>query len=703
MELLRGVRSGGCELNGNGPYQEIKMKPRYMREKTLWTAIAFVLACLVAPALLADEAKKSVPSTAGRSSSQATHSAPARSSTPSGGSHTPSSVGSRPSNRNPSAGSGGGTHTPNTNSNPGGGAGNRPGYNPGNRPGNTPSTNTAAPTGNHPGGTGNRPGYNPGNNPGNNTGNNPGNRVNNPGGNTGNRPGNNNPGVNTGNRTPGYNPGNNNNNGNRTPGYNPGNNNGNRNPGNYNPGNNNSNRNPGGNNNVGNRNNPGSNRPQFHPPAGAQSTARPDGSRVYSHNGASYHTDRNGHLASYSRPGTEARFGNNGRISSAHFTRPDHSNVYVNRGPRGERTVVAVRPGGTRIVSYGGRYGYSERVVVGRPGYVSRTYIYGGRPYVHVYHSYGWRGITYYRYVPPVYYHPAFYGWAWSPWRSPIVFGWGWRSDPWYGYYGGYFAPAPVYPTASLWLTDYLLAENLRLAYESRQASYQGQQPPPQQDYPQNTGSPTLTPEIKAAIAEEVRQQLEAERAAAQGGQQGQPGYNPTGGYQQQPQGQQGGYSSVSPTGGDAPPPALDPKQRIFVVSTNLDVQVAGGQGCALTPGDIILRTGDNVVGNNLIGVSVLSSKPGDCPVNSAAQIEVVQLQEMHNQFREHIGSGMKQLADNAGKNGLPPAPAANPRTVAEGQAPAEQASAVEQALLQTQNDANQAEQEVQQAANSAQ
>src|SRR5205085_9042130 len=103
------------------------------------------------------------------------------------------------------------------------------------------------------------------------------------------------------------------------------------------------------------------------------------------------------------------------------------------------------------------------------------------------------------------------------------------------------------------------------------------------------------------------------------------------------------------------------------------------------------------------IGVSVLSSKPGDCPVNSATDLDVVALQEMHNQFREHIDTGLKQLADNSGKNGLPPAPPANPRTVAEGQAPPDQASTVQDALLRQQADANQAEQEVQQAANIAQ
>jgi hypothetical protein len=675
------------------------MKLRYMREKTLWTALAFVLAILVMPALFADEQKRTVPNTGGHNSTPQTHSAPATRSAPT---HTPAQHTAPPSHNNPTpqthtppagggthnpSGSGGynparttnspggGTHTPST-TNPGGTGNRNPGYNPGGT--HTPSMPAGTP---NAAGSGNRnPGYNPGGAGNRNSG------GNNPGGtgtrNPGYNPGGNNPGGNTGNRNPGYNPA-------GTTNRNPGGNTGNRNSG-YNPGGNTGNRNPG-----------GPSRTPFRPPTGAQASSRPGGGMSYAHNGATYHTDPRGQLTHYSRPGAEARFSNSGRVSYAHFSRPDHSQVYVNRGPRGERTIVTVRADRSRVVSYGPRYGYYERPLGGRPGYVSRTFVYGGRPYVHVYHSYGWRGVTYYRYVPPVYYAPAFYGWAWSPWRAPIVFGWGWRRDPWFGFYGGYFTPAPVYPTASLWLTDYLLAENLRLAYESRQAALQSGQPaPPPEEYQQQGAAPvTLTPEIKAAIAEEVRQQLEAERAAASAPQQG-GGYNqPTGGYPPQQQAP-GGYA---PTGGEAPPPALDPKQRIFVVSTNLDVTVVGGQGCALTPGDIILRTGDTVVNGSRVGVSVLSSKPGDCPCNSATEVDLVALQEMHNQFREQIDSGMKQLAENQGKNGLPPAPAAGPRLVAEGQAPADQASTVEQALAQQQSDASQAEQEVQQAANSAQ
>ena len=53
------------------------MKSRYMREKTLWTAIAFMMAFLVAPALFADEQKKATPNTGGHNAAPA-HQAPAQ-------------------------------------------------------------------------------------------------------------------------------------------------------------------------------------------------------------------------------------------------------------------------------------------------------------------------------------------------------------------------------------------------------------------------------------------------------------------------------------------------------------------------------------------------------------------------------------------------------------------------------------------------
>jgi hypothetical protein len=57
------------------------------------------------------------------------------------------------------------------------------------------------------------------------------------------------------------------------------------------------------------------------------------------------------------------------------------------------------------------------------------------------------------------------------------------------------------------------------------------------------------------------------------------------------------------------------------------------------------------------VGVSVQSSKNGDCPAGANAQVEVADLQEMHNRFREQLDIGLRQLADNQGKNGPPAAP----------------------------------------------
>ncbi len=43
---------------------------------------------------------------------------------------------------------------------------------------------------------------------------------------------------------------------------------------------------------------------------------------------------------------------------------------------------------------------------------------------------------------------PRFYFWAYNPWARPVYWGWGWGiRTPWF--YGGYFAPAPYYVSAS--------------------------------------------------------------------------------------------------------------------------------------------------------------------------------------------------------------------------------------------------------------
>jgi hypothetical protein len=336
-------------------------------------------------------------------------------------------------------------------------------------------------------------------------------------------------------------------------------------------------------------------------------------------------------------------------------------------------------------------------MVRGGRTYVERTYMVNRVTYTRVYRTTYYRGVPYYHYVPPFYFHPRFYGWVYNPWRVPVYYRWAWfvAPPPWYLYWGPYFAPAPVYPSAALWLTDFLLAESLRVAYEAGReaqanaAATQANQPPPEAyqpppPAPQGQGYTTqITPELKEAIAEEVRAQLAAEQRSATTVPQ-QPAASST-------------EAPPATTTTEAPPAALDPAQRLLVVSSNLAVPSIDGQDCELTPGDIITRLDDTPDNNNSVRVSVSSSKGNDCRVGSTLMVDVGELQEMHNQLREQMDSGLKTLADNSGKGGLPPAPDTG---TSPGPVPAPLPDAnVDGALQAEQQAANQTEAQIQQEA----
>jgi hypothetical protein len=354
--------------------------------------------------------------------------------------------------------------------------------------------------------------------------------------------------------------------------------------------------------------------------------------------------------------------------------------MYIHHGVQGDRHFV-VTHNDRRVVGYGAGRGFTERRYYSRGTrvYVQRTYIFGGRPYAYAYRSYYYRGWPYYHYVPAYYYHPFFYRWAYNPWARPVYYRWGWFGDPWYRGYGYYFNPYPVYFSASLWLTDFLLAENLRAAYDARSNYYVGDTPQSLETPAPAGGQAALSPEVKQLIADEVQRQLDAERAAAA---------HPAESNQLQ--------ETKQPA--EEVPAALDPKQKIFIVGSNLDLVSDAGE-CAVTPGDVLLRTGSAPDADNKVSVSVLSSKKGDCPVDTTSDVEVTELQEMHNQFREKMDAGLKTLAENQGKNGLPEAP--NTETAAsEVPSPTVDLDA-ETELQSQQKNAEQEEQTVQKAASS--
>lgn len=351
------------------------------------------------------------------------------------------------------------------------------------------------------------------------------------------------------------------------------------------------------------------------------------------------------------RGGGSAVIRPNGQIRSI-----NRNGLQINRGINGSRTVVSTH-NGARIVTTGRNSGYVQRAYVTRGGntYVSRTVVVNHVTYTSVYRSYSYGGYCcYYGYHPAYYYAPVYYGWAYNPWPAPVYYGWGWGGSPWYGYYGGYFAPYPVYPSAAFWLTDYLIAANLQAAYEARasaqaaaEASNNGggeQQQPSQQpsgndNSASNSGPVTLTPEVKEAIAEEVKAQLAAQQAAAQ-------------------QASAGTKQSTSTTAASAEevPAALDPARHTFIVANDLTVS-SDGQECGLTAGDVIKRTSDTPDDDRKVTATVSASKKSDCAVGKEIAIGVDDLQEMHNKFEEQLDNGMKDLASKQGKDGLPKAP----------------------------------------------
>jgi hypothetical protein len=353
------------------------------------------------------------------------------------------------------------------------------------------------------------------------------------------------------------------------------------------------------------------------------------------------------------RPGMDVGRGRDGRAKYIH---DDRRGITINHGPNNVRRIETMRRDGSRVVSVGRRGGFVEHRFADRGGrpYLRRTYVYGGRTYVNVYRGYPYRGVVYYRYVPAFYYRPVFYVWVYNPWAVPVYYRWGWYGAPWYAPYGYYFAPYPVYPSAAFWLVDFVIAENLRAAYEAQaeanaNAAAGGDvgQPADSQQSAQNT-SVTLTPEVKQMIADEVKAQLAAQKAAAEQG-----------------------NSAAPPPAGDQPaadrdevPPALDPNLRVFIVTSSLDV-AANGQACSLSPGDVLMRTENDADEDDTVGVNVISSIKSDCAMGLSVRVQVADLQEMHNQFRAQLDTGLKNLADNQGKNGLPSgpagAPAANP------------------------------------------
>ena len=200
---------------------------------------------------------------------------------------------------------------------------------------------------------------------------------------------------------------------------------------------------------------------------GAGPGAGPRGVGGADHNTAFHTSAPRGSNERVTRSGSAIRTRSNGRVSDVHDPR---RGMDVHNGLGGGRRVSMERADHSRVFAERGRRGFVQRPYSYHGhDFDRRSYFYHGREYDRFYRGYGYRGLYLNVYAPGFYYRPAFYGWAYNPWAVPIAFGWGWAGNPWYGYYGGYFQPYPVYPSAAFWLTDYIISQDLQAAYAAHQ------------------------------------------------------------------------------------------------------------------------------------------------------------------------------------------------------------------------------------------
>jgi len=381
--------------------------------------------------------------------------------------------------------------------------------------------------------------------------------------------------------------------------------------------------------------------------------------------GRHYGVRSDGTIASYRDSTKTVSFDRRGRVSSLRT-----SNLEVRRGAHGERTIISRRADNSRLVSTGPHSGYIERnVVSGNRSFIQRTAVINQIIITRNYVAYNYAGVRLMRFVTPGFYAPAFYGWAFYPWAAPVRFTFGWMGAPWYVGPYPYFTAYPVYPGAAFWLTDYLLGETLATAYQlhadevladeayvddnvdSADAAAPDSDDSEQFDTLRAEATTPISPELKAAINEEVKQELSYDSAASAA------------------QNEETGYDEVSSL--------LGSPNRVFVVSDDLDVTTVDEQGCGLQPGDILQLEAAPASDSALVQLRVASSKKMDCPAGVMVTVSVSDLQEMHNNFRAQVEAGLGALQAGQGHNGIPVAPptvAAPPRPTLVGETSASSA-----------------------------
>src|ERR1035438_2687424 len=145
-----------------------------------------------------------------------------------------------------------------------------------------------------------------------------------------------------------------------------------------------------------------------------------------------------------------------------------------------------------------------------------------------------------------------------------------------------------------------------------------------------------MSPEVKQAIADEGRRQIELERAAGQ---------------------------SANASGGMDANIFTDSAPHVFVVYATLAVNSNLGE-CTIAEGDVLRMNGPPPMNSPSAELVVLSSRGRDCRRGSMVSVGLQDLQEMHNQMVATIDRGMGDLQAKQGQGGLPTLPPGSAGTI---------------------------------------
>ncbi len=259
--------------------------------------------------------------------------------------------------------------------------------------------------------------------------------------------------------------------------------------------------------------------------------------------------------------------------------------------PAGYKNVGHGTLSGTKNVNHGGKV-YTQRTFVNGHGHVNVLYAnhsWGGHPYFCYHH---WVG-----------FNPWFWGWYYGPW-VPWGYPWGWYNDPWYhDYWFWYFHPYPRYTSPGQWVTDWILADMLKAAYDRGVEEGESQ-----------VNTATADP-----VSDGVKGQLQAQVDELSKSYQGE--------------------QTV-----DLKETLVNPNYIYAVNQTFTETVVNSASTCKLAEGDLLKVAVAPTDANPVATMSVVSSKFGSCAAGTQIEVSVSDLQEMLNSFAERVDNGLHEF-----------------------------------------------------------